>query len=81
MQDVQVLPLVFVDALDLDVEQRIRIDADARLRCAIAAASVALFARLTAPPRFAERAVVGERLEPRQLLLGVADPRRRRSPR
>ena len=70
VQDVQVLALVLVDALDLHVEQRVRIDDHAGALAARMRRSRALFARLIARQRVAEAGVVGQRLELAQLRRG-----------
>ena len=57
--DVEQLPLVFVDALDLDVEQRRRIDLDAS-RSPINRASATLLCCLTARKPLLERGVIGD---------------------
>ena len=60
LEDVEELALVFVDALDLDVEQRRRDRPRCRAGRAMRLASRALLARLTAAKRVLERGVVGE---------------------
>ena len=69
MQHVQVLALVLVDALDLDVEERRRVDRDAGA-LADAARERLLVGALDRAPSVLEGGVVGERLErakPRQI--------------
>ena len=68
------LALVLVNALDVHVEQRIGIDPHAGALLDLGGQR-RLVGALNLPPRFAERAVVGERLEARQLLFRVANPR------
>ena len=62
MQHVQVLALVLVDALDLDVEQRLRIDHDAGA-FANAKRERLLVEPLDRPPSLAKRRVAGVRFE------------------
>ena len=63
VQDVQVLALVLVDALHLDVEQRVGIDGARRCARAISPASRRLLSPLDRAPRLLERRVVREGLE------------------
>ena len=63
VQDVQVLALVLVDALDLHVEQRVRIDRRCRCAARDQLGEVALVGALDLAPLRAERRVVRERLE------------------
>jgi len=69
-----VLALVFVNPFDLDVEQRIGIDDDTRA-CPDFPGQPHLVRALDRSPLLAELRSVRERLELRQFLLGVADPR------
>ena len=66
------LPLVLVDPLDLHVEQRVRIDDDARAT-ADQLGQVALVLALDVAPRVEERGIVRRGLERAELVL-VGNP-------
>jgi hypothetical protein len=72
VQDVEVLALVLVDALDLHVEHRVGVETDAGALGG-RSASRALLARLTARHSARNAGVVGQRLE-------LAQPSRSRHP-
>jgi len=67
MQGVQMLPLVLVQALYLDIEQRIGTDLDP---CALCdeSSKINFVVMLDTAPLFPEDRIVGKRLEPFQLL-------------
>ena len=73
VQHVQVLALVFVQPLHLDVEERLRIDADAG-SLLDERGQRALVVGLDRLPLALETAVGGQRLEARELVLQVGDP-------
>ena len=67
VQHVQVLPLVLVDPLHLDVEEGVRIDGDPG-PLLDQAGKIGLVGLLDLPPLFLEYRIVGQLLQPRQLL-------------
>ena len=72
VQDVQKLPLVFVNALDLDVEHRLRIDRDSR-QVLRQLRQRELVAALHGIEAFQQAAVFIEQLQPPELS-EIADP-------
>ena len=68
VQDVQVLALVFVDALHLHVEHRIRVDRSIGVLRASRAANSSLLARLIARQRSRNAGSSDERLDRSQLV-------------
>ena len=63
VQDVQVLALVLVDALDLHVEQRVRIDRRRRCGSRAMPAELSLLARLMARQSLWNAGILGELLQ------------------